>query len=99
MAKISRTLISLIQAGLKRKKSILLLGPRQVGKTTLLSELSCDLVISLARPAIRQQYERDIESFSQEIESFATQKKLPLVAVDEVQKVPELMEVIQDLID
>lgn len=78
----------------------MLLGPRQVGKTTLLSQLPLDLSLSLARPIVRQKYEVDINSFSQEIEALAEKLgKQPLVAVDEVQKVPELMDATQDLID
>lgn len=100
MENINRTARAQIESTLTRGKSILLLGPRQTGKTTLLTTLPVDLNISLARPALRQQYERNIESFSQEIE--ALQNKLgkkPLVAVDEIQKVPELMDATQDLID
>jgi predicted AAA+ superfamily ATPase len=100
MYKIKRYIKSAIEAALKRGKSILFLGPRQTGKTTLLGELDIDLVISLARPAIRQKYEQDIESFSQEVEALAEKlDRKPLVAVDEVQKIPELMDAVQDLID
>lgn len=100
MNKINRTIKPAIEAALKRGKSILLLGPRQTGKTTLLTELPIDSVITLARPAIRLQYEQQIESFSQEIEALAEKRKQkPVIAVDEVQKIPELMDAIQDLID
>ncbi len=100
MEKLSRSLKSAITTALQRNKSILLLGSRQVGKTTLLMELSIDRTITLARPAIRQQYEQNIETYSQEIESFAEKiGKKPLIAVDEIQKVPELMDATQDLID
>ena len=34
---------------IQTKKSILLLGPRQTGKSTLLAAISADLVIHLAR--------------------------------------------------
>ncbi|MCK4608812.1 MAG: ATP-binding protein [Gammaproteobacteria bacterium] len=100
MEKIYRTIKQAINAATTRGKSVLLLGPRQVGKTTLISELAADINISLARPAVRQQYEKDIESFSQEIEFLADKlDHMPLVIVDEVQKIPELMDAIQDLID
>jgi len=100
MEKINRTIKAAIEVALKRGKSVLLLGPRQVGKTTLLTELPVDLMISLVRPAIRQQYERNIESFSQEIEALAERfAKKPLIAVDEIQKVPEIIDASQDLID
>ena len=97
---ISRKIRPLLQAALDRDKSILLLGPRQVGKSTTVGSLNPDKLISLARPALRQAYERDIERFSQEIEALATCfDGLPLIAVDEVQKIPELMDAVQDLID
>jgi predicted AAA+ superfamily ATPase len=100
MERIFRKIEPLLAATLKRGKSILLLGPRQVGKSTTVAALSPDKLITLARPALRQQYERDIEQFSQEIEAFAAAfKKPPLIAVDEVQKIPELMDAVQDLID
>ena len=100
MKKISRSILAPIEAVLARGKSVLLLGPRQVGKTTLLAELAPTLTLSLARPALRQQYERDIEAFSQEIEALAQKSaKPPLVAVDEIQKIPDLMDAVQDLID
>jgi predicted AAA+ superfamily ATPase len=100
MERISRKMTPKVIAAIKRGKSVLLLGPRQVGKTTLLTEIPIDLTISLARPAIRQQYEKNIESFSQEVEALAaTLKKIPLIAVDEIQKVPDLIDATQDLID
>ena len=43
---VTRTLQELLS---KQKKSVLLLGPRQVGKSTLLRQLKPDLVINLAR--------------------------------------------------
>lgn len=100
MERISRQLKPDIEAVLDRGKSVLLLGPRQVGKTTLLDELDLDQRISLARPALRQKYEQNIDSFTQEVEALALSlNKIPLVAVDEVQKVPEFMDAAQDLID
>lgn len=100
MERISRKITSRIMSAIDRGKSILLLGPRQTGKTTLLTELPVEQTISLARPALRQQYEKDIESFSQEIEALAELKEtIPLIAIDEVQKIPELMDAVQDLID
>ena len=87
---------------LARGKSILLLGPRQTGKTTLLAGLGADLRISLVSPGVRQRYERDPSLLAGEIRALTPStrgKKKPLVTVDEVQKVPDLMDVGQDLID
>ena len=100
MEKIIRKILPQVQETLQRGKSVLLLGPRQVGKTTLLEDLALDLYLSLARPALRQQYERDIDSFTQEMEALrGTMTRQPVIAVDEIQKVPELLDAVQDLID
>ena len=87
---------------LRRGKSVLLLGPRQTGKTTLLEGLRSDLSVSLASPAERQRYERDPALFSGEVRALAEKpgpRRRPLIAVDEVQRVPALMDVGQELID
>ncbi len=97
---ILRILEKNIHAALKRNKSVLLFGARQTGKTTLIERLTCDLFISLVQPAIRQHYEVDPSSLTEEIEAFAEEyKNRPIVIIDEVQKVPEILDVVQDLID
>lgn len=82
---------------LQRGKSILLLGPRQVGKTTLLSNLKSDLKISFISRRERFRYQKDPEQLQDEIA--ALDKKKPLVIIDEVQRVPEIMDCVQDCID
>lgn len=87
---------------LGRGKSVLLLGPRQTGKTTLLGALASDLSLSLVSPGVRQRYEKDPSLLAGEIRGLprpAARRKRPLVTVDEVQKVPALMDVGQELID
>lgn len=87
---------------LARGKSILLLGPRQTGKTTLIGSLDADLSISLVSPGVRQRYERYPSLLAGEVRALprsAKRRKRPLVCVDEVQKVPALMDVGQELID
>ncbi|MBF0483917.1 MAG: ATP-binding protein [Candidatus Omnitrophica bacterium] len=90
----------IIQA-LKRDKSVLLLGARQTGKTTLMNQFKADLVISFVRPEIRQRYEKSPQIFSGEIEALvpASKNQRPLVILDEVQKVPAILDAVQDLID
>lgn len=90
-----------ILESLKRNKSILLLGARQTGKTTLCEQLPYDLAVSLVRPDIRQRYEKQPGLLTGEIEALAETKKptRPLVLLDEIQKAPELLDVAQDLID
>lgn len=97
---IFRNLQETIQETLARGKSVLLLGPRQTGKTTLIKHLETDYQISFIQPIIRLRYERQPSILTAEIEGLAKQiSKKPLVVVDEVQKVPEILDVAQDLID
>lgn len=93
---ITKKLNSLIARG----KSILLLGPRQTGKTTLLNHLVCDRTFSLADVRNRLRYEISPGVLANEIEAlFETKKGKPLIIIDEIQKIPLLMDVAQDLID
>lgn len=88
---------------LARGKSILLLGARQTGKTTLLKRrLKSDLEISLVNPDVRLRYEKNPGVLTAEVEQLKDRvrgPKVPLVLIDEIQKVPPLMDAAQDLID
>jgi predicted AAA+ superfamily ATPase len=90
-----------VKRALDRHKSVLLLGPRQTGKTTLISRLKSDLTLSFVRPDVRQRYEKDVSLLTGEIEALRQklQSKLPVVFLDEAQKVPPIFDVVQDLID
>jgi len=101
MNTIARLVEPRIRHALARKKSVLLLGPRQTGKTTLLERLQPDLLLNLLRPEVRQRYERAPQLLGAELEALGRRSgdRLPLVALDEVQRVPELIDVVQDLVD
>ena len=94
---ISRQIEKRFKRALDRKKSILLLGPRQTGKTTLVKSLKTDLYINLAKPTIRQLYEKDPGRLTREVEMMVPE--FPLIVIDEVQKVLPLLDAVQDLID
>ena len=98
---ISSKLESQLLHHLARKKSILLLGPRQTGKTSLLNRVPSDLTVSFLLARERQKYEKDPALFTNEIMEFVQQskKKLPLIIVDEVQKIPAVMNEVQYLVD
>ena len=97
---LSRLLNKKIEKILKRGKSILLLGPRQTGKTTLINQYKADMEITLLISKIRRQYEADPDLLIREVQALKKHKpSLPLIIVDEVQKVPALMDGIQYLID
>ncbi len=95
----SRILQETIEEAMGKGKSIVLLGPRQTGKTTLLSQITVDFSISLLLPGLRQKYERDPDSLVREIQALHSKKKNPLVFIDEIQKVPSLLDPIQYFLD
>ncbi len=81
-------------------KSVLLLGPRQVGKTTFCKRLLPDWSVNLADPTVKQKYERDVSVLKAEIMALANRLQAPpLVLIDEIQKVPEVLDLLQLLID
>ncbi|OQW51023.1 MAG: hypothetical protein A4S09_10850 [Proteobacteria bacterium SG_bin7] len=77
------------------KKSLLLLGPRQIGKTTLLRNFKSDLTINLAR---EREYQDHLSSPSL-IEDLVERSKARTVFVDEIQRLPSMLNTIQALID
>lgn len=99
---IARAVAPLLDHHLARGKSVLLLGARQTGKTTLLSRLDAALRLSLVQPAVRHRYEREPGLLTAEIEALhpkGSSARPPLVVIDEVQRVPALLDVVQDAID
>jgi predicted AAA+ superfamily ATPase len=90
-----------IEHALKRGKSVLLLGPRQTGKTTLVERMNPARTITFARAENRQRYEKYPALLADELRALARERTpgLPLVVLDEVQKVPALLDSVQDLID
>lgn len=88
--KIKRLLLEKI---IKSKKSILLLGPRQVGKSTLLQMAKPDKLINLASESEYIKISSDPDLF----ESLVMGAEL--ILVDEVQRIPTLLNTIQKIID
>lgn len=101
MATIKRTALEEMRRVLKRGKSVLLLGPRQTGKTTLVEMFPADLTISFLSNRLRLQYESNPDLIIKEATFLKKGKSnaLPLIVIDEVQKVPTIMDPIQLLID
>lgn len=85
---------------LEKGQSLLLLGPRQAGKSTLVTECIAGIAplidCPLQDPRVRLELEADPGRFVRQVEASS---QPPLVFVDEAQKVPELFDAIQYLID
>jgi len=95
---IDRFLKKRVQDIIDNHISIMLLGPRQTGKTTFVKELFKDLSYleyNFMKSRLRQRFERDPSLIIDEIDG--TDKTF--IFIDEVQKVPEVLDNIQILID
>jgi len=89
-----RALRARLQAG---RRSVLLLGPRQVGKSTLLGSLKPDITINLASPAAFRDYVSRPERLEAELRGAGA--KTRTVLIDEVQRVPALLDAVQVVLD
>jgi len=95
---IDRILENQLKEALNSDKSFFLLGPRQTGKTTLVTKIFKEiphLEYNLMDPAQRIKFERNLSLIKEEIQA-AREKH---IFIDEVQKIPELLDVVQILID
>jgi len=89
---INRSISSEIRA---TKKSVLLLGPRQAGKSTLVGGLKPDLTINLAD-------EMEFLTYSSQPDELARQialHKAKTIFLDEVQRLPKILNSVQALVD
>lgn len=95
-----RYLNKAISGVIKKRYSALILGPRQVGKTTLVNEClkgaRNTVKYLLQDPSLRIELERDPSRLIKQIRAL---KKNPCVFIDEAQKVPSLFDAVQVLID
>ena len=89
---INRTLSSQIQ---KISHSAFLLGPRQTGKSTLIKSLNPDLTINFADEEVFLNHNLDFGILRSSIE----RKKAKTVFIDEVQRIPQILNTVQALID
>lgn len=95
---IKRFLESKVRDIIGNNLSIMLLGPRQTGKTTFIKELFKDvdyIEYNFMKSRERRRLERDPSLIIDEIEGVDN----TFVFIDEVQKVPEILDNIQVLVD
>jgi uncharacterized protein len=76
-------------------KSVLLLGPRQTGKSTLLLELKPDMAINLADESEFLAFAANPRELVQRLSA----RKVATVLIDEVQRLPNLLNTVQALLD
>jgi predicted AAA+ superfamily ATPase len=95
-----RLLEAKMRAALKRGKSVLLLGARQTGKSTLAGRFEHVLRLNFMNAGVMRKYSARPELLGQEIEALPRiPGVLPLVFLDEIQRLPVCLDVAQDLID
>lgn len=101
MRYIRREIAGHILSMLKRGKSILLLGARQTGKTTMINkEIIPDFTYSFVDPEVRLRYEKDPALLARELKlSLLASNKPPVIFIDEIQRVPNVTDIAQLLID
>jgi predicted AAA+ superfamily ATPase len=79
------------------RRSILLPGPRQVGKSTLFSSLAPDLRVDLSSLDTFRHYVSDPGRLERELD--AAPASIRTVFIDEVQRVPPLLDAVQSQVD
>lgn len=79
----------------KTKKSVLILGPRQIGKSTLMSSIPHDLKINLADESVLLEFAGNPSYLKDLIERSSAKT----IFIDEVQNLPSLLNTVQFLID
>jgi hypothetical protein len=91
---INRRILPFVESALTRQAAVALIGPRQVGKTTLaflIKEQRSCLYLDLENPADRQKLSEPTLLFAQ--------YENELVILDEIHRVPDLFPVLRGIID
>src|SRR5437016_2065973 len=91
---IERRIARTLEKALSRSASVTLIGPRQVGKTTIainIAESNNGLYLDLERS-------RDLQRI-QDIDAFHSENRDRLIIMDEVQRLPDIFRDIRGIID
>lgn len=87
-------------SGTLSRKSVFLLGPRQTGKSTFLKlNYPRALYINLLKNSEFQQYSKNPGQLQEVVRYFMENSKERIVVIDEVQKLPALLDEVHDLIE
>ncbi len=82
------------------RKSIFLFGPRQTGKSTWLkNNYPKSLYINLLSKQVYENYLLNSNSLESDLEIFGRKNKLEIVVIDEVQRIPELLNEVHNQIE
>lgn len=95
-----RFLLDRLASRLSRNKVRILFGARQTGKTELLRRVmpaEHTVFFDLAETAVRRRFETDLAAFGREVRALPARVKN--VVLDEIQKVPALLDEVQSLYD
>jgi len=92
----ARRLLPAIESHLRRTPAVVLLGPRQVGKTTLARQIADKrgqraLYLDLERPADRRRLD--------DADAYLRAQEGKLVVIDEIHRVPDLFAILRGIID
>jgi len=93
---ISRRIASVLQGS---RTSVLLLGPRQAGKSTLIASLRPDVTINLAHEPTYLDFARNPRELEQRLGALPSAPQRCTVFVDEVQRLPGILNTIQATLD
>ncbi len=93
---ITRLLANTLQ---RANKSVLLLGPRQTGKSTLVAGLRPDLSINLAHEPTFLEFARNPSELEQRLAALKRKTTKTVVFIDEVQRLPSVLNTIQSILD
>lgn len=77
--------------------SFFLFGPRQVGKTTALSQMKTLLTLDLLNPKHQLEYTQDPNLLVKQVEELT--EKQGIILIDEIQRVPHLLDIVHLLME
>src|SRR5271156_4038380 len=92
---VSRRMLAVVEEALGRQASVALIGPRQVGKTTLATAISARMPSSIYLDLGTTEDRRKIVNASLYLRQFESR----LVVIDEIHRAPELFSTLRGLID